>query len=144
MFLNVLHRDFPDVVHQVNKKIEESIPKHRLTDLAQMETIISSFKRLKNIDSGFKTNRDNHRSITKSRALAIAVTLMFYQPERLMGLTKNRNPYCSLLSRSMNTSAASISQSTSNAIVAFKAYALFRQEVYELYEQIKEENNFFK
>ena len=145
MFLNILHRDFPNVVHQVNKKIEESIPKHRLTDYSQIEAIIASFKRIKNIDDSFKNEREYMlKHVTKQRELAIAIVILFYHPEKLLGLSNKRNSFCHILSKTIKLPKSSISRTTCNAIFAFKTYAEFRAEVYETYERIKEENQFFK
>lgn len=146
LVLAVLRKEYPEIAIQIDNKIRESLPDQRLTDLSNIEKIVSSFKRERSVIEESWTNCKGKANITHERDLLIAVTLLFYDPDKLMQLIRKHTQQGVLkqVSDLIGTSQKILSMTTPNVIVAFKAYPDFRAEVYRLYELISNEHKFFE
>lgn len=146
LMINVLRKDYPEIASSISEKIIKTLPEQSLTDLGLIDQIVTSFKKEKGIEDKNWTIGKAKVNITRERELLLAVVLLFYHPEKLFQLTDKATKYRlqTSLAAHIGTSPDLISMDLANVIVAFKAYADFKIEVYRLYELIKEENQFFK
>lgn len=146
LMVAVLRKEYPEIADIITEKIKETLPDERLTDLSNIEKIVSTFKKIKGIQLESWTNGKGRTNITYERELLIAVLLLFYDPEKIMQLVR-RNTVPGVLKQAsclIGTSQEVLSMSTPGVIVAFKAYEGFREEVYRIYDLIRIENNFFE
>lgn len=146
LMVAVLRKEYPEIADIITEKIKETLPDERLTDLSDIEKIVSTFKKIKGIQLESWTNGKGRTNITYERELLIAVLLLFYDPEKIMQLVR-RNTVPGVLKQAsclIGTSQEVLSMSTPGVIVAFKAYEGFREEVYRIYDLIRIENNFFE
>jgi hypothetical protein len=149
LMVNVLHKEYPEIASIITKKINDSLPEYSLTDLQYIDQIVTSFKKEKGIthDKWTNTVKGNPKGkVTGIREEMVAVVLMFYHPEKLIQLTKERTRQGVITQLAKVTGAPNevLSKSATNIPLKFRAYVDFRNEVYRLYELIKEENQFFK
>lgn len=146
LMVAVLRKEYPEIADIITEKIKEALPDERLTDLSNVEKIVSAFKKIKGIQVDNWTNGKGKTNITYERELLIAVLLLFYDPEKIMQLVR-RNTVPGVLKQAsalIGTSQEVLSMSTPGVIVAFKAYEGFREEVYRMYDLIRIENSFFE
>jgi len=146
LMVAVLRKEYPEIADIITEKIKEALPDERLTDLSNVEKIVSAFKKIKGIQVDNWTNGKGKTNITYERELLIAVLLLFYDPEKIMQLVR-RNTVPGVLKQAsalIGTSQEVLSMSTPGVIVAFKAYEGFREEVYRMYDLIRIENHFFE
>ncbi|WP_256013153.1 hypothetical protein [Desertivirga xinjiangensis] len=138
IMITILNKDYPDVAQCINLKLKDVLPSDRLTDPEEINRIIKSYS--------LHTGNGGVFADTEDRDVLCAVLLMFYHPEKIMGLDKKRtlNGIVQKVASELSWKPASISQSISRGIVAFKVYSEFREKVNEIYEHIKNENQFFK
>lgn len=142
----VLRKEYPEIAQVITEKIKDTLPEERLTDLSNIERIVSTFKKIKGIKVDSWTNGKGRANITYERELLIAVLLLFYDPEKIMQLVR-RNTLPGILKQASALIGASqevLSMSIPGVIVAFKAYEDFREEVYRIYDLIRIENEFFE
>jgi hypothetical protein len=146
LMITVLRREYPEIAISISDKINKNMPERSVTDLTLINQIVASFKKDKGITESQWIKGKSKIKITESRELLIAVTLLFYHPEKLLQLTSTNTRYgvLKILSELIGTSLEVLSKSVPNVIVAFKAYEDFKIEVYRLYDLIKNENQFFK
>lgn len=150
LILNILHRDYPDVAVNINRQISQALPAYRLTDYAAISGIVKSFESAAVIAEkhwpqsefvALSLTGDEQRlcKITEVREILIAVVMLFYQPERLLGLDTGcaRRGLLKELAEVIDTNRFLLSHSLSNAITRYRAYKSFKAEVDWLYEQIK-------
>lgn len=138
LMLNVLVRDFPEVVDRINAKIVESMPKVVLSDTSEIEKIVNQFCKLKKISLESWSNQPGKSRITDERELLLAVIIMFFQPERLNGLCEKRikTGIVKELSTALNSGKQVISRSISSAISNYKIYPDFKKKVHQTYDHL--------
>lgn len=148
LMVAVLRKEYPEIASIITEKIKETLPGERLDDLSNIEKIVETFKRERKVTvESWTTNSTGKRSkIIYERDLLIGVILLFYDPEKIMQLVRRQttNGVMKEAAGLLGTSRETLCASTPNVIVAFRAYADFREEVYRLYELIKIENKFFE
>lgn len=146
LVLAVLRKEYPQVAIEIDRKIRESLPDQCLTDLSNIDKIVVSFKIERGVIEQNWTNCKGKANITYERDLLLAVTLLFYDPDKLMQLIRKHTQQGVLkhVADLIGTSQKVLSMTTPNVIVAFKAYPDFRAEVYRLYELISNEHKFFE
>lgn len=146
LMITVLRKDYPEIASIITAKISNSLPERSLDDLQHIPQIVASFKNAKGITEQNWTEGKSEIKIVESREQLLAVVLIFYHPEKLMDLTSanTKSGVLKTLAGILKTQRPVLSISVASAVVAFKAYEEFRQEVYRLYELIRIENKFFK
>lgn len=146
LMITVLRNDYPEIARIISEKINKTLPEQALHNLKYIGQIVASFKNEKGINELHWTKGKSTIKIVESRELLTAVVLMFYHREKILNSSNEKTRYGVLreLRRQIGVSQEVSSKTAANAIVAFKVYENFRQEVYRLYELIKIENKFFK
>lgn len=140
LVLNVLQRDFPDVAEKIMSKIRSSMPEMVLSDTDQVQTVINAYCKIRDIQFDTWSNKPGIKRITYERELLLTVMIMFFQPEKLNGLSDDVVRYGLIkeLSKCMICSKNVISISISNCISNYRIYNDFRNESNEVYNQIKQ------
>lgn len=146
LMVSVLRKEYPEIAEMIALRIKKTLPEERLYDLSNIEKIITSFKRERGVTAENWTNSKGKASITYERDLLIAVLLLFYDPERILQLVNRPilRGMMKVAADHIGTSRKVLTMSMPGAIVAFKAYQDFREEVYRLYDLISIENKFFE
>lgn len=150
--LLILEKEHPEIAISIKEKIKKDFPEQVLSDLSEIKGIVDSFIRIKGISSINWVNNSRHnidkgkKRISDIRELLVGVVLMFYQPEKIIGLSmgNTRGGVMQNLSQVLDCSNNILSKSTANAIVAFKTYKDFKEEVYSYYYQIIDDLQLFK
>jgi hypothetical protein len=152
LIVNVLRNDYPDIDLIIRRKLDQDIPE-QLSDLKLITNIVSSFKSLKSITYlQWSRKKEGHREgghrigIHEDRELLLSVILLFYHPEKLLRITKERTRYGVIRKTSeiLNCPLGSLKMTIPYVIIAFRAYKEFREETYRIYELIKSEHKFFE
>ena len=146
LMVSVLRKEYPEIAEIIAARIKDTLPEEKLYDLSNINLIVTSFKNERGVKVEKWTNCKGKANITYERELLIAVLLLYYDPEKIMQLTKRQtvNGLLKCTANLIGTSTEILSMSIPAVIVAFKAYESFREEVYRLYELISIENKFFE
>jgi hypothetical protein len=146
LMITVLRNDYPEIARIISEKINKTLPEQALHNPKLIGQIVASFKNEKGIDELNWIKGKSAIKIVESRELLTAVVLMFYHREKILNSSpeKTRSGVLRELRKQIGVSQEVSSKTAANAIVAFKVYENFRQEVYRLYELIKIENKFFR
>lgn len=158
----ILRKDFPDVAALIDQRIKEQIPVNILTDLKLVGSIIEDFQNVfiheqNKVVKWYQSkdriwcrlSSDEYRlcKVTEIREMMIAVILMFYHPERLLGLTgentRTKSGIVKELSKVCKCHKRDISTSLSNAIAYYKVYAGFKNEVNIIYDNVTTQGKYF-
>ena len=147
MIAHILRKDYPEVATAIHERISVSLPKDRLTDFEYIPQIIAKYEAIKGLRKVcWKNNLSlRNRSITKMRVELIAVIFIFYQPEKVIGLTglNAKIGLVQAIAIELKCPRATISQALRAAVADFKNYKIFRQNVHEISMIIKTELKLF-
>ncbi len=139
LVLNVLRRDFPNVLEEIETKIRDIIPTATLSDFDDMRWIIYDYRRTKGLSEtcGWMNVRGSKR-VTNHRVALVALIIKFYQPERLAGMDGTFNKgFLISLCKHLDCTYAVVRSSLVKALSSYNIYSAFRKEVDMLYEQFK-------
>ena len=147
LMLLMLRREYPEIHQQIADRINKTLPKNKLADFNMIRRILEKFQYEKGIGH-MRWNNDmkqKDREKTRFREMAIALILMFYDPEKLYNLSNSQTKQglVKTISKEMNCGRSTISQSVYNAVAAFKNYREFKEEIIRLYDVIKNKYKFF-
>lgn len=157
IIINVLHRDYPEILTQINKSLNTHLPVRAFTDLTLVPAIVSEILKYKQVNltltdwslqKGKKHCGLNHQGELKELKfsevleLVVAVLLKLYHPDKLLGYTsqKKRGSVMHSLVQHTGFNRIRIYQISSNTIVHYKAYHSFKNEVDLIAKEI--ENKF--
>lgn len=131
LMICVLNREHPEIATLIKEKIKKTLPEDRLYDSEKISGVIGAFKRIRG--DNVWLNRD-------LRDEMLAVVLLFYRPERLLGLQEGKISKLIIpLARELGVSRNVMSYHVRNAIVAFRVYDKLKKEVYKTYSEIVDE-----
>lgn len=147
LVIDILRKDYPEIESRILQRIDDEVPQ-KLSDMDLIPVIVSSFKFLKGIgECNWVSTTRSREKVNDHRDLLLAVIMLFYHPEKMMMITKDKAKYGLLCKVSYclgfdeNTI---LSKSLPAVIVAFRAYKDFKEEVHRVYELIKIEHKFFQ
>ncbi|PPK99005.1 hypothetical protein [Parapedobacter indicus] len=142
LVLNVLRRDFPNVLEQIETKIKTIIPDVTLSDFGDIRWIVDDYCLAKGVSLKAWMNVPGFKRITHHREVLVALIIKFYQPERLAGIEGSFNKgFLLSLSRHLNCTYAVVRYSLAAALSNYNIYPAFRKEVDDLYENFKDNFN---
>ncbi|MDQ7949531.1 MAG: hypothetical protein AAGB30_11060 [Pedobacter sp.] len=138
--LRILHKDYPQVVERISREFKASMPENILTDFDKIPVIIEAFKVVKGLNDTSFNNDMGRRNSMENREIMLAVIAMFYHPQRLANLVmREKGGILEAVSKAISIPKKNLSNSLANAIVRFKVYGKFRNEVIQLYNMISKE-----
>ena len=156
LMILLLEREHPEIATSIKEKIKRTLPEKTLTDLTKISEIIDAFVKIKGkpdrwINGWTRTEEKTGKkkgniNPVDYRELLLAVILLFYDPEVVMGLKRSNRAMTGLLigsSKGIGCSRNTVYQSVQRAITSFKIYRSFKEEVYSLYDQIQREKQLF-
>jgi hypothetical protein len=158
LMINVLYQDYPDIASIITDKINAWLPEQTAHDISLIENVVLDFNTELSI-SGIvwsnSTGRVNCKfgddeirmlKITEVREMLVAVVLMFFNPEKILGLSNAAasKGIVKELSRLTDCSKSQLSFDINNAISYYKrSYRGFRADVDMIYAAIKVKRNYF-
>lgn len=151
--ISILFRDYPEIAQRIKagiqSKEDEEMPSFVLRSFELIPDIVEGFKKAKGIQEIIWVTQNGQKSrkrIVENRELLVAVILLFYDPERILGLKvspKSKNGLVKAIAQYANCKPNPISDSAVKAIFAFKVYKDFKEEVTLLYEIIKDSQRIY-
>lgn len=138
VIINTIERFYPGIIDEVKTKLDEILPAAD-HDISKLDAIIRLFCQIKLIDMHSIQGRELKRGYPEARKELLAVLLMFYHPQKLYGLCKEKTHYGILLkiSEILGCQRNCLSNIIPEIIVHFKTYSQFKSSVTDTYEEIK-------
>lgn len=139
VIINSLTRYYPDVLSDLEKRLNDLLPAPE-RDLNKLPEIIKQYCSIREIQQESITGRSIEQAFVAYRKELLAVIIMFYQPEKIHGISK-RTTHKGLISRTsdiLECSGNNLSNFVNEIVVHFKTYESFYFSVTDTYKKIKE------